>query len=127
MEKSRWISAVYQPAFSLGDQFCESFCSQLTETGWVLLKQCNNGEEAVTGGFPWECIKPEEKAYMDIVLSFHKGGRMTIVKCGGTCPPSVISLFINGPLKRLDLRETLNFGSTGTFLESEYQSPAQWP
>lgn len=36
--------------------------------GWVLLKKCNNREEAVTEGFPWEFIKPE---YTDIVLSSH--------------------------------------------------------
>lgn len=41
--------------------------------GWVLLKQCNNREEAVTEGFfPWEFIKP---VHADIVLSSHKRGQ----------------------------------------------------
>lgn len=29
--------------------------------GWELLKKCNNREEAVTDGFPWEFIKVREK------------------------------------------------------------------
>lgn len=41
--------------------------------GWVLVKQCNNGEEAVTEGFPWEFMKPEEKVYTNNVLSSHMG------------------------------------------------------
>lgn len=39
----------------------------------MLVKQCNNREEAVTEGFPWEFMKPEEKQYTDIVLSSLRG------------------------------------------------------
>lgn len=39
----------------------------------MLVKQCNNGEEAVTEGFPWEFMKPEEKVYTNNVLSSHMG------------------------------------------------------
>lgn len=81
----------------------------------MLVKQCNNGEEAVTEGFPWEFMKPEEKVYTNNVLSSHMGGHDS-VKCKGTCPPSVISLFIVG-LPRCDRRGTSNFGFAGTFLE----------
>lgn len=39
----------------------------------MLVKQCNNGEEAVTEGFPWEFMKLEEKVYTNNVLSSHMG------------------------------------------------------
>lgn len=44
----------------------------------MLLKQCNNREEAVSEGFPWEFIKPVEKEYTDIVLSSQEGDRVTV-------------------------------------------------
>lgn len=34
----------------------------IVEMGWVLLKLCNNREEATTECFPRKCIKPEENS-----------------------------------------------------------------
>lgn len=46
------------------------------------------------------------------------------VKCRGTCPPSVISLFIVGRLKMWDLKGTFEFGFIGTFLGFRLQRPS---
>lgn len=44
-------------SFSLEDDGLGAFAHNVG-VGWVLLKKCNNREEAVTEGFLWEFIKP---------------------------------------------------------------------
>lgn len=47
-------------SLGLGDYGFWAF-AHIVGMEWVLLKKCNNREEAVTESFPWEFIKPEEK------------------------------------------------------------------
>lgn len=72
-KKKRFISIrTSAPALNREIMFFWVF-AHIVGMGWVLVKQCNNGEEAVTEGFPWEFMKPEEKVYTNNVLSSHMG------------------------------------------------------
>lgn len=90
----------------------------------MLLKQCNNRKEAVTEGFPCEFIKPVEKRvhrHCAVISGGVRRGQSDSVKCRGTCPPSVISLFIMGLPRRGTYKELCTSALLGLLFSQDYK------